>query len=144
MKNIYNTNYFLLGYKYIHDLLKGKTETDLTIQRKLLKLFTPRLINRIDPREFLDHLYEKDVIGETDLEEIQCEETNRGPIAASLMLLESMPRKNPDWYDIFVDVLKKCGLEDMVDDFVIPIKHDTTSDSGRFFIFNMCSINFAT
>jgi hypothetical protein len=100
-------------------LLRGETEEDQTITRKLLKLFTPRLIDRIDPIQFIDRLFEKEVINEDDMQQVQCEQNRRGATAASFMLLDKVPRRATNWFDVFIDVLKECGIDDVAKDLDI-------------------------
>ena len=69
---------------------------------------------------FIDHLLADEVISDQDREEIQCEKRNRGDIAASLMLLERIPKKKENWFEIFVRVLEKCGLVDLINCFREP------------------------
>ncbi|XP_053399950.1 uncharacterized protein LOC123557629 [Mercenaria mercenaria] len=110
----------LAEYEYIASLLRGETEEDHTVNRNLLKLFTPQIMNRIDPDEFIDHLFEKGVINEWDMEEVRCEKDRRGATAASFMLLHKVPRRVSNWFVVFLDVLEKCGLEDLTPQFNIP------------------------
>ncbi|XP_060576848.1 uncharacterized protein LOC132734151 isoform X2 [Ruditapes philippinarum] len=107
-------------YEYIVSLLRGETEDDHSVNRHLLKLFTPQIMNRIDPEEFIDHLFEKGVINERDKEEVRCEKDRRGAIAASFMLLHKVPRRVTNWFAVFLNVLENCGMEDLIPQFNIP------------------------
>lgn len=107
-------------YEYIVSLLRGETEEDHSDNRILLKLFTPQIMDRIDPDEFIDHLFEKGVINERDMEEVRCEKDRRGAIAASFMLLHKVPRRVSNWFVVFLDVLEKCGMDDLIPQFNIP------------------------
>jgi hypothetical protein len=77
-------------------------------------------MNRIDPDEFIDHLFEKGVINERDKEEVRCEKDRRGAIAASFMLLHKVPRRVTNWFAVFLNVLENCGMEDLIPQFNIP------------------------
>lgn len=74
-------------------------------------------MQRMDPEEFIDHLFEKQVINERDMQEVKCEQNRRGANAASFMLLEKVPKRASNWCEIFHDVLVKCGMEDIATNF---------------------------
>lgn len=101
-------------------LLRGDTEQDFTINRNLLKVITPQILNRIDPEEMMDHLFEKNVISESDMQQVKRENERRGANAASFLLLWHVPRRVSNWPEMFIEVLKKCGMEDVAENFVIP------------------------
>ena len=76
-----------------------------------MKIFIPEIINDLEPSELTDRLYARDVISLTDKEEVECELRNRGPSAASLKLLDRIPRRIQNWYCEFVDALRACGFD---------------------------------
>ena len=79
------------------------------------------------PSDIIHHLYEKNVISSTDLEEIACELRNRGPTIASLMLLDRIPRRHPNWYTEFLSALRACHFDFIADAFDVtePDQKDT-------------------
>ena len=116
--------------------LLGVTELDLTVQRNLLKVFIPELINNLQPSELIDHLFSRDVISGTDKEEIECELKNRGSSAASLMLLDRIPRRIHNWYSEFVSALRACGFEFLADKIDITDVTPSSPSSGLFAYFS--------
>lgn len=109
-----------VGYRYVANILLGETELDLSVHRRLLQIFTPEIINNLEPSELIDHLYAKEVISQTDKEEIECEKRNRGSCAASLMLLDRIPRRIQNWYNEFVSALRACGFDFVADNIDLP------------------------
>lgn len=102
------------------NILRGDTEVDHSIQREILQKLSAKLAGELEPGDLIDHLYAKDVISVADKEEICCELKNRGPSAASLMLLDRVPRRNQNWYREFLDVLRACKFDHVVDELEMP------------------------
>ena len=65
-------------------------------------------------------MYSRDVISVTDKEEIECELRNRGASAASLKLLDRIPRRIENWYGEFVDALRSCGFDFVANQIDLP------------------------
>ena len=60
------------------------------------------------------------MISVTDKEEIECEFRNRGASAASLKLLDRIPRRIENWYAEFVDALRACGFDFVANQIDLP------------------------
>ena len=102
------------------NILRGDTEVDHSIQREILQKLSARIVGELEPGDLIEHLYVKDVISVYDKEEIGCELKNRGPSAASLMLLDRIPRRNQNWYRDFLDVLRACKCDHVADELEMP------------------------
>ena len=128
--NMSFTLFVILGYRYVANILLGETELDLSVHRRLLQIFTPEIINNLEPSELIDHLYAKEVISQTDKEEIECEKRNRGSCAASLMLLDRIPRRIQNWYNEFVSALRACGFDFVADNIDLPELNQSSCCTG--------------
>lgn len=90
-----------------------RSETDYVHARAMLNLITPAVINNLDVKACTDKLFERNVIRESDKEEIETREKLMGPIAAVRLLLDKVPRTSPRWDIEFAAVLKTHGLNDI-------------------------------
>lgn len=93
-------------------MLRGQEENNGAEARALLDVLTPQLLNKLHVRDCVDNLYEKEIITEGDKEEIEAKEKQQGPIAATRLLIEKLPRRNQRWLKEFPAILSKHGLED--------------------------------
>ncbi|XP_052792892.1 uncharacterized protein LOC128226852 isoform X2 [Mya arenaria] len=107
-------------YSYIARLLKGHDVEDHYENRRLIQIFKPNIMTRIDTNDVLDHLLVRNVLNDRDREEIQSEKDRRGEIASAFMLLEKIPRRNENWFKLFLDVLKVCHMDDVVESLTVP------------------------
>ena len=127
----------LIGYSYVANILEGKStegmEQDRYDQEKLLQIFTPIIVGNLCPHMLVDDLYAKEVISQTDKEEIECEEKTKGPTAASQMLVDRIPRKIDNWYPEFVAALRENGYGFLADEIDI-IKSPCSSGKEDYFI----------
>ena len=82
---------------------------ELHNRKRLLKIFEPEFIQSIQPKDLTDYLYGKEVISQSDKEEIECEGKNNGPCAATQMLLNRIPRKVQNWFPEFLKALRETG-----------------------------------
>lgn len=111
-----------LDYSYISNLLRGDSEKDHTEDRKIVNIFKPDIIDRIsaDVERVMDYLLTYDVLVDQDKEPIQCEMRNRGRLAGAAMLVERIPRRHPNWFEMFVQVLRQCEMDDVVHKLDVP------------------------
>lgn len=107
------------GYEYVAKLLMGETEKDLTVHRKLLQIFTPHIVENLDPKELTDILFAKDLISMADKEEIENKQKYKNTSAATLVLLDRIPRRKDNWFEEFVVALRECGYEFVADELNI-------------------------
>ena len=109
-------------YSYVVDLINGDSsiaEDDMLARKQLLQVFRPRLVQDLDPGEVTDHLFEKNVINDDDMDEIRREMANKGRKAATYLLLDRIPIRSPTWYCDFLQALRSSGqgfLADEIDD----------------------------
>ena len=95
---------------YLVNMLLGDSTHDTSDHKKILKIFTPEIISNLLPSHLIQHLFAKDVLSQTDKEEIECTLRYRGTTAASLMLLDRIPRRHSNWYHEFILALKECDF----------------------------------
>ncbi|XP_023931940.1 probable ATP-dependent RNA helicase DHX58 isoform X2 [Lingula anatina] len=118
----------------LQDTLTHSPETDENCKH-IINVFTPLLYEKIIPRDVLPNLFAKAVISQVDKEEIMAEETNHGPQAATLMLIDRIYRHKPGWYRDFLEVLEATGYEHLVKeidpDFVSGEKKTLDADGAN-------------
>ncbi|XP_052280049.1 uncharacterized protein LOC127877829 isoform X2 [Dreissena polymorpha] len=107
-------------YTYVVNLLRGEIDNDGHEDREILNIFRPIIIKNISTAEVLDKLYERNVLNDQDREEIQSEIKRRGDIAAACMLLYKVPRREPNWFSIFVTVLRELKMDFLADQLDVP------------------------
>lgn len=127
-----------LGFKYIKDLIEGKTEVHHDSNRNLLRLVTPDLVNRLDARPFLDHAYEKELLTDDDKSEIDAELQNHGENKAISVTLERVVKYKEDWNTILIDIFKQkefC-LWDIADlfEFIMQSKPEVSIKGIYFYV----------
>ena len=116
INNIYDRcSLFVLGYTYIKDLLLSHSEKDFVEARAILSITLPYIINKLDVKSCIDKLFESNVITESDKEEIECRERINGPIAATKLLIDKVPRKSPHWDAKLAEVFNEHGLTYVAD-----------------------------
>ena len=125
----------LTEYTYVVNLLRGEIDNDGHEDREILNIFRPIIIKNISTAEVLDKLYERNVLNDQDREEIQSEIKRRGDIAAACMLLYKVPRREPDWFSIFVTVLRELKMDFLADQLDVP-----THSKGLFVCIQLCRL----
>ncbi|XP_053392017.1 uncharacterized protein LOC128554729, partial [Mercenaria mercenaria] len=108
------------GYTYIVDNIRGYKFISHEYQKEYIRKFKPQLRKMINPCELLSHLLAKDVISDSDSENIQQEYANRGNIAAATLLLDRIHRKNRNWYILFIEALQEANMDDVAVCLQIP------------------------
>ncbi|XP_045192318.2 uncharacterized protein LOC123548821 [Mercenaria mercenaria] len=103
-------------YPYLVALLKTTNTTSYNQQRQIIEIFAPFLERSLNPLDVLDKLYQRDIIDEPDKELVHAEQTNRGPIAAAMILLDIIQTHlAPEmWYKGFLEALYENGYEHLV------------------------------
>ncbi|XP_033757113.1 probable ATP-dependent RNA helicase DDX58 [Pecten maximus] len=81
---------------------------DSTYHSQLIELFSPDIIKKLDPVNLVQSLVCHRVINKQDKEEIEAEKTSRGNIAASIVLLDRIPRRHKDWSNLFLQALHEA------------------------------------
>lgn len=111
-----------LGYSYISKLLRGDSVKDHTEDRKIVNIFKPDIIDRIsaDLERVMDYLLTYGVLVDQDKEPIQCEKERRGKWAGAALLVERIPRRNPNWFEKFLLVLRRCEMDDVARKLDVP------------------------
>ena len=96
----------LSGYRYISEALKGKKvlEDAYYKYKKVLMKNKMHLIEKLNPEELLPLLKSEGIIDQKD-ENIQAEQANKGPMAATIVLLDRIWRKKENWFTSFLTVL---------------------------------------
>ena len=131
---------YLLGYEYLVNTLLGDSTCDTTDQKKILKIFTPAIINDLLPSHLIHHLFARNVISQTDREEIECVLRHRGTTTACLVLLDRIPRRHSNWYQEFLNALKECGFTFLADKldrnegklYLTPTSDSVTKPNGMY------------
>ena len=77
---------------------------------------TDELAQKIDPKDMVDELLEKQLISQNEKQEITCVQTQRGAVQSALLLIQKVPNRLTNWFEIFNDVLSKHGVD--------PLKYD--------------------
>ncbi|XP_053389840.1 uncharacterized protein LOC128552798 [Mercenaria mercenaria] len=108
------------GYTYIVDNIRGYNFISHRYQKEYIKSLTEKLGKMIKICELLPHLFAKDLISDTDKENIQQEDKNNGNIVAVYLLLDRIHRKHRNWYILFIEALKDAHMDDAAADLQIP------------------------
>lgn len=103
------------AYPKIVRILDGDYDPEDQNYVKVVELFTPEIIVRLNPAELMPHLLSKGVFKQIDFEEIRAEEKNHGKMRASCVLLMYLPRRIVDWFRSFLEALIECGLDDIAE-----------------------------
>mgnify|MGYP003690231331 CR=1 FL=1 len=109
----------LLGYKYMSKALKGEEVSKDVYQKykKILMKNKMHLIDKLNPDELLHLLKsEEGIIDQEDVEHIQAEQTNKGAMAATIVLLDRIWRKRENWFESFLRVLLKMEYSYIVEE----------------------------
>ena len=72
--------------------------------RQLLRSNRMTLTRDLEAKTVASHLYSKEIISETDNEEIQVQKTNQ---ERSEMLLDKLPKKGPNAFETLCNILKE-------------------------------------
>ena len=94
-------------------ILSGKEIPVDENQQKVLQLFGSKIGKVLDPIEILDGLRNKNVLISVDSQKIQRESTNNGSILAALLLVEVLPRRLPNWFDLFLQELVELKYDEL-------------------------------
>lgn len=96
-----------LEYKYVAVALKGReVPRDVYVKyRKILTQHSVKFLGRFDPSEVLAELNKRKVINDMDKENIEAEKKTGGNICATHVLLDRVWRRQPNWYNEFLEVL---------------------------------------
>lgn len=102
-------------------------------EKKMIKLFWPKLVKRIDPAEFVGYLYSAKIIQLEDMQVINSKQNNAGQQAGAVMLLERIQiRQAPGvWYEMLLDLMMANSLGDLVK-HMEPDFYDRKMKSGRW------------
>jgi hypothetical protein len=79
----------------------------------------------------------KEIISESDKENIKREYVNHGNFAAAVKLLDRIHRKHRNWYLLFIEALNEAGMKDVVKCLDIP----ELLESKRTKDFEICKCN---
>ncbi|XP_060551340.1 uncharacterized protein LOC132712918, partial [Ruditapes philippinarum] len=108
------------GYSYIVDNIRGYKFINHFYQREYIKSITPKIGYMIKVCEIIFFVYAKNLISESDKENIQREDANRGNFAAAVLLLDRIHRKHRNWYLLFIEALNEAGMDEVVKCLEIP------------------------
>ncbi|XP_053400363.1 uncharacterized protein LOC123558007 isoform X1 [Mercenaria mercenaria] len=108
------------GYTYIVDNIRGYKFISHEYQEEYIRKIKPKLCKMINTRELLLHLLAKNVISDSDNENIQRENANHGNIAAAMMLLDRIHKKHRNWYKLFIEALQEANMDDVAICLQIP------------------------
>ncbi|XP_060595637.1 uncharacterized protein LOC132749761 [Ruditapes philippinarum] len=108
------------GYSYIVDNIRGYKFINHDYQKQYIKNITPKIGYMITVCEILPLVSAKEVISESDKENIKREDVNHGNFAAAVLLLNRIHRKHRNWYLLFIEALNEAGMNDVVKCLEIP------------------------
>ncbi|XP_053389634.1 uncharacterized protein LOC128552615 [Mercenaria mercenaria] len=106
-----------LEYVHLSKLLRNETEIHHSHSSDILKLVTHDLKQRICFPEFLDAVYERELLVKSEYEEADAEYRARGSQAAAIVIIEGVNKHLPNWDEVFVDVLEQSGMADIAELF---------------------------
>lgn len=117
--------------------MRGENLEDQTENQNIIRIFRPNIIEILsgDIIQVTEHLFSMDVLNERDNQEIGVEYDKRGSVAASVMLLERLPRRKVDWFNTFIRVAQTCKLDGIVEMLTVP-------EYTRFRAFESKSLTF--
>ncbi|OWF42873.1 probable ATP-dependent RNA helicase DDX58 [Mizuhopecten yessoensis] len=100
-------------YEYLEKTLRGHEEDSFAISnsthhRKVIELMGPKIQKKLDPVNLMQSLHCYGVLNKQDMEEIAAERYSRGNIAASIVLLDRIPRRHKDWYFHFLQAIHEA------------------------------------
>ncbi|XP_041368222.1 antiviral innate immune response receptor RIG-I-like isoform X2 [Gigantopelta aegis] len=99
-------------YEHVVTLLNGDIGTENhNYKVKIIELLQNSIAEKIDATELCYHLKGKNIISNTDEEEILQIKENHGNIVASLYLLNNIWKKKKNWFEEFLSVLIDLGLD---------------------------------
>ncbi|XP_060069486.1 antiviral innate immune response receptor RIG-I-like [Ylistrum balloti] len=106
-------------FEHLATALKGGEDIDSfgsSQHQKLIELLSPSLIKKLNPMNLVQCLVSYGVLSRTDKEQIEAEKYSRGDIAASVVLLDRIPRRHKEWYDFFLQAIHEAedGKQDDV------------------------------
>ncbi|XP_052100653.1 antiviral innate immune response receptor RIG-I-like isoform X2 [Mytilus californianus] len=103
-------------YEWIIRAIEGDDVnfTELTTWQNMINIFTKKLASKIIPSQIIHDLCYEKIISKEESEEIKKEEQNKGDISAAFLLLTSIPRKHPQWYPKFMEILFLNGWDETV------------------------------
>lgn len=105
------------GYRYISKALKGEevSKNAYYMYKKVLMKNKMHLIEKLNPDELLPLLKSEGIIDQKDVENIQAEQANKGPMAATIVLLDRIWRKKENWFTSFLIVLINMEYSNIVE-----------------------------
>ena len=105
-------------YPYLAYLLEtnNRPSQNYDHERIVVQIFWPYLARRIDPAEFVGHLYSAKCITMADMQAINSKHNNVGQQAGAVELLMRIQcRQEPGvWYEKLLELMMKEGLDDLV------------------------------
>ena len=72
----------------------------------------PYLRSRLDVKDCVNRLYAKQVLSQSDKEEIECVLAQKGSTAATDTLLHKVSNRSANWNVEFAEILREHGLEE--------------------------------
>ena len=95
--------------------------------RDLLRTHRVYLLENLQPKSMIDHLVEKKLLSDDELDEIRAEKKTKEQIR---LIIDKLPRKGPTAFDKFIEVLKVTGQE-----YVATKLCGDLVKQGRLFVF---------
>ena len=102
----------LTEYFRLVRLLEGDTEDDQHVIRQILHIMIPYLRSRLDVKDCVNRLFAKQVLNQSDKEEIECMLAQKGSTVATEIFLHKVSRRSASWNVEFAEVLREHGLEE--------------------------------
>jgi hypothetical protein len=108
---------FILEYIHLLQLLKNETEVHHSHASAILELVTNDLAQRICFPEFLDKVYEQELITTAEREEADAALETKGSEAAARVIINYVDKHLPNWDVLFADILDQSFMPDIADLF---------------------------
>ena len=102
-------------------------------EKNIIQIFYPHLAKRIDPAEFVAHLYSAKVITLDDMQVINSRHNNEGQQAGAVVLLQRIQcRQAPEvWYEKLMEVMMEMDLDDLVKEMEPDFYQDKVKSKGN-------------
>ena len=116
--------FLFVEFTYISMLLKEETENQYNYSTEVLALIKPELKNRIYFPDFLDKVFERQLITEEEKDEAN----SLSDMEAKTYILDRIDKHLPNWNQVLIEVLNDSFMGDLAELFKL------VSDKGMYFL----------
>ncbi|XP_053385378.1 uncharacterized protein LOC123538708 [Mercenaria mercenaria] len=122
-----------LEYIHLSKLLRNETEIHHSHSSDILKLVTHDLQQRICFPDFLDAVYERELLVQSEYEEADTVYRARGSQTAASVIIEGVAKHLPNWDEVFADILEQSGMADIAELFKFVEQQQSYCSQGEGF-----------